>query len=600
MYGFLGKILRVDLTAGTVREEPVSESLARKYIGGRGLGTKYYTDEVAKDADVFSPDNKLILMTGPLTGTFATSAGRLMWISKAPLTGTIGCANSGGQFGPELKYAGFDGVIFEGKSKKPVYLYVHDGKGELRPAEDLWGKTVFETTDLLIAATDPDAKVSCIGPAGEKGVLYATIMNDKHRAAGRGGLGAVMGSKNLKAVVARGTGGIKVADKAGFLAACTDARQKLKDNPVTGGGLGAYGTEILVNIINSSGGLPLRNARDGAYYDDADDISGETLAEKYLVRNKGCFGCSMACGRVTKIKEGPFKSAGEGPEYEAAWALGASCGINDLEAICNANFLCNEYGMDPITMGATFACAMELFDKGLIKPEEMGGNLVFGNAASIVEFAKKTALREGFGDKLAQGSYRLAESYGAPELSMSVKKQEMPAYDGRGLQGMGLEYATSNRGGCHVRGYLVSPEILGIPVKLDPLVTDGKANMLKIFQDLTAVVDSAGLCLFTTFGIGLAEIGAMLRTATGWDLSDDDLMKAGDRIWNTEKLFNLAQGFSKKDDTLPPRILTEPMPSGPAKGKVCELDVMLPEYYQLRGWDAEGVPTKEKLSELGL
>jgi aldehyde:ferredoxin oxidoreductase len=600
MYGFLGKILRVDLTNGTVKEEPVSESLAKKYIGGRGLGTKYYTDEVAKDVDVFSPENKLILMTGPLTGTFATSAGRLMWITKAPLTGTIGCSNSGGQFGPELKYAGYDGIIFEGKSEKPVYLYVRDGKAELRSAEDLWGKTVYETTDLLIEATDPDAKVSCIGPAGEKGVLYATIMNEKHRAAGRGGLGAVMGSKNLKAVVARGTGGIKVADKAGFLAACTDARQKLKDNPVTGAGLGAYGTEILVNIINSSGGLPLRNWRDGAYYNDADDISGETLADKYLVRNKGCFACSIACGRVTKIKDGPFKSAGEGPEYEAAWALGASCGINDLEAVCNANFLCNEYGMDPITMGSTFACAMELFDKGLITSDEMGGSLVFGDAASIVDFAKKTALREGFGDKLAMGSYRLADGYGAPELSMSVKKQEMPAYDGRSLQGMGLEYATSNRGGCHVRGYLTSPEILGIPVKLDPLVTDGKANMLKIFQDLTAVVDASGLCLFTTFGIGLTEIGDMLRTCTGWDLSDDEIMKAGDRIWNLEKLFNMSQGFTKKDDTLPPRLLNEPLPEGPAKGKVCELDVMLPEYYQLRGWDAEGVPTSDKLTELGL
>lgn len=600
MYGFLGKILRVDLTKGEIREEPVGESLVKKYIGGRGLGTKIYVDEVAKDTDALSPENKLILMTGPLTGTFATSSGRLMYISKAPLTGTIGCANSGGYFGPELKYAGYDGVIFEGKSEKPVYLYVRDGKAELRSAENLWGKSVLETTDLLIEATDPDAKVSCIGPAGEKGVLYATIMNDKHRAAGRGGLGAVMGSKKLKAVVVRGTGGIKVADKAGFLAACTDARQKLKDHPVTGGGLGAYGTEILVNIVNSSGGLPLRNWRDGAYYEDADDISGETLAEKYLVRNKGCFGCSMACGRVTKIKEGPFKSAGEGPEYEAAWAMGASCGINDLEAVCNANFICNEYGMDPITLGSTIACAMELFDKGLITADEIGGSLVFGNAANLVEFARKTALREGFGDKLALGSYRLAESYGAPELSMSVKKQEMPAYDGRSLQGMGLEYATSNRGGCHVRGYLTSPELLGLPVKLDPLVTEGKANMLKIFQDLTAAIDSMGMCLFTVFGIGLPEIGAMLRTCTGWDLSDDEIMKTGDRIWNLEKLFNLSQGFSKKDDTLPPRLLTVPLPAGPAKGKVCELDVMLPEYYQLRGWDAEGVPTGDKLAELGL
>lgn len=600
MYGFLGKILRVDLTSGTIKEEALSESLVKKYLGGRGLGTKIYMDEVAKDTDVYSPDNKLILLTGPLTGTLATSAGRLMWITKAPLTGTIGCSNSGGEFGPELKYAGYDGIIFEGKAEKPVYLYVNDGKAELRPADDLWGKTVYETTDAVVAATDPDAKVCCIGPAGENRVLYAAIMNEKHRAAGRGGLGAVMGSKNLKAVATRGTGGIKVADPKGFLEACTNARNIIKENPVTGTGLGAYGTEILVNIINSSGGLPKDNWRDGAVDPQADEISGETLAEKYLVRKKGCFACSMACGRVTKIKDGPYKSAGEGPEYEAAWALGSSCGIHDLAAVCKVNFLCNEYGMDPITLGSTFACAMELFDRGLVTLEEMGGNLVFGNTESIVEFALKTANREGFGDKLAEGSYRLAESYGAPELSMSVKKQEMPAYDGRSLQGMGLEYATSNRGGCHVRGYLTSPEILGIPLKMDPLVTEGKAAILKVFQDLTAVVDSIGICLFTTFGIGLAEIGNMLRTCTGWDLTDDEIMAAGDRIWNLEKLYNMGQGFTKKDDTLPPRLLHEPLPEGPAKGKVCELDVMLPEYYKLRGWDDQGVPTKEKLTQLGL
>ena len=308
----------------------------------------------------------------------------------------------------------------------------------------------------------------------------------------------------------------------------------------------------------------------------------------------------MACGRVTKIKDGPYKSAGEGPEYEAAWALGSSCGIHDLAAVCRVNFLCNEYGMDPITLGSTFACAMEMFDKGILTKEEMGGNLAFGNADSIVEFATKTALREGFGDKLAEGSYRLAESYGAPELSMSVKKQEMPAYDGRSLQGMGLEYATSNRGGCHVRGYLTSPEILGIPVKLDPLVTEGKAGMLKIFQDLTAVVDSVGICLFTTFGIGLPEIAAMLRTATGWDMTDEEVLAAGDRIWNMEKLYNLSQGFTRGDDTLPPRLLKEPLPEGPAKGSVCRLEDMLEEYYQLRGWDAASVPTTEKLAELGL
>lgn len=600
MNGFAGKLLRVNLTSGMITEEMLNESLAKKYIGGRGLGTKIYMDETDKDTDVFSPENKLILMTGPLTGTLATSAGRFMYITKAPLTGTICCSNSGGEFGPELKYAGYDGIIIEGKSEKPVYLYINNDKKELRSAEDVWGKTVYETTDMLINATHADAKVSCIGPAGEKGVLFATIMNEKHRAAGRGGLGAVMGSKNLKAVVVRGTGGVKVADNAGFFKACADARATLKANPVTGAGLGAYGTEILVNILNSSGGLPVRNWRDGAIFDQADDISGETLAEKYLVRNKGCFSCSMACGRVVKIKDGPFKSEGEGPEYEAGWAFGASCGINDLAAVCKANFLCNEYGMDPITMGSTLACAMELVDNGLLSKEELGGNLQFGNAASIVEFTLKTAVREGFGDKLALGSYRMAESYGAPELSMTVKKQEMPAYDARNQQGMGLEYATSNRGACHVRGYMTSPEILGIPTKVDPLITEGKPALLKLFQDLTAVVDSAGICLFTTFGIGLAEIAAMLRTCTGWNMTDEEWLQAGDRIWNLEKLYNLEQGFSKKDDTLPPRLLNEPLPDGPAKGRVCELGVMLPEYYEVRGWNEEGIPTKEKLTELGL
>ena len=600
MYGMSGKLLRVNLTDGTIKTEAIPADLAEKYIGGRGLGTKYYVDEVPAGVDALSPENKLIMMTGPLTGTFATSAGRYMCISKAPLTGTIGCSNSGGHFGAELKYAGFDGIIFEGKSPEPVYLYIKNGQASLKPADKLWGKTVFETTDMLNERHGEDAKVACIGPAGENGVLYAAIMNDKNRAAGRGGLGAVMGSKNLKAVVVRGTGGVKVADNDAFLAAAINARRILRAHPVTGTGLGAYGTEILVNIVNSVGALPVNNWRDGAVDDDAEAISGEALVDQYLVRNKGCFGCTIACGRVTKIPDGPYKSFGEGPEYEAAWALGSSCGIHDLAAICKVNFLCNEYGLDPITLGATYACAMELFDKGLITKEEIGGNLAFGDAESIVEFTKKTVFKEGFGARLAEGSYRLAESVGHPELSMTVKKQEMPAYDGRGAQGMGLCYATSNRGGCHVRGYMTAPEILGIPTKLDPLVTEGKAAMLKILQDLTAVVDSAGLCLFTIFGMGLPEIGAQLRPATGFNYTDDEILATGDRIWNMEKLYNLAEGFSKKDDTLPPRLLTEPLPKGPAKGKVCELDTMLPEYYKLRGWTPEGIPTPEKLAELGL
>lgn len=598
MNGYTGKILRVNLEKKTIVKEPLNKKAAEDYVGARGLGTKYFCDEVDPKVDPLGPDNKLIFMTGPLTGTAASCSGRYEVVAKAPLTGTIGAANSGGHFGPELKYAGYDGIIFEGVSDTPVYLYINDDKVELRDASQLWGKTVFETTDELNKTCGASCRVACIGPTGENLCLYAGVMNDKHRAAGRGGLGAVMGSKKLKAVVVKGTGSIGVARPEGFMDAIINARNVLKAHPVTGEGLAAYGTEILVNIINESGALPLRNGRDGAVYADADNISGETLADKYLVRNKGCFGCCIGCGRVVRIPDGPFKSFGEGPEYEAGWSFGADCGIDDLEAVCKANFICNEYGFDPITLGATIACAMELFEAGYLTEEETGMPIRFGDAHTMVKLAEMTAKNEGFGKELAQGSYRLAEKCGHPELSMTVKKQEMPAYDGRSLQGIGLEYATSNRGGCHVRGYMTSPEVLGLPSKMDPLVTEGKAGMLKVFQDLTALIDSVGICLFTSFAIGLPEIAAQYREAVGSDESDADILLKGERVWNLEKRFNIAAGVEK--DTLPPRLLREELPEGPAKGKVSELHTMLKEYYQLRGWDAEGIPTDDKVKELGL
>lgn len=600
MFGFTGKLLRVNLTDKTIKKENLNLKDAREYLGSRGLGTKIMMDEVDPKVDPFSPENKLIFMTGPLTGTLATSAGRYEVVAKAPLTGTIGASNSGGHFGPELKYAGYDGIIFEGKSDEPVYLYINDDQVELRSAEHLWGKTVFETTDALLEEVGEDAKIACIGPGGEKLVLFATVMNDKHRAAGRSGLGAVMGSKNLKAVTVYGTNSVQVAKPKEFFEICKKSRKMLKDHPVTGEGLPTYGTQILVNILNQSGGLPTRNWRDGGIFEHAEDTSGEALTEKYLVKNKGCFGCNIGCGRITKISDGEFQSFGEGPEYEAGWSYGANCGVKNLEAISKANFICNELGIDPITMGATIACAMEMYGNGIISKEELGRDLFFGDDEGIVELTRQTGLKEGFGEKLSLGSYRMAKLYGHPELSMSVKKQEMPAYDGRALQGMGLEYATSNRGGCHVRGYLTSPEILGIPAKLDPLTTEDKASWLKTFQDLTAVIDSAGICLFTTFALGLPEIAEMIRTGIGLEYTDEEILQMGERIWNLEKLFNLKAGFTKEDDTLPDRLLKEPMPKGPAKGLVTNLDVMLKEYYEIRGWDKESVPTEEKLAELEL
>lgn len=595
---WMGTILRVDLTEGVIAREPLDMKAADEYVGARGLGTKYYCDEVDPNVDPFSPENKIIFMTGPLTGTVAPSAGRYNVVTKAPLTGTIGAANSGGHFGPELKYAGFDGIIFEGKADHPVYLYINDDDVELRDASDLWGKDVHETTDILNDRLGEQFRIATIAGTAERGCLYATIMNDKNRAAGRGGLGAVMGSKNLKAIAVRGTGGVTVKRPKAFLDAVANARATLAGHPVSGEGLGAYGTQILVNIINESGALPLRNGRDGSVYELADDTSGERLAERYLMHNKGCFGCAIACGRIVKIAEGKNKSFGEGPEYEAGWSFGADCGINDLEAICHANFLCNQYSLDPITLGSTIACVMELFEMGAIPESDIGFPVRFGDEDALIKLVEMTCEGEGFGAMVAQGSYRLAEHYGHPELSMSVKKQEMPAYDARAVQGMALEYATSNRGGCHVRGYLISPEVLGVPVKTDPLTTEGKAPLLKTFQDLTALVDSTGMCLFTTFGIGLPEIAAMYREAVGSDESDEDILLKGERIWNIEKMFNIAAGVEK--DTLPPRLLREALPSGPAKGKVAQLYDMLGEYYEVRGWDAEGVPTPEQLEKLGL
>jgi aldehyde:ferredoxin oxidoreductase len=600
MFAWMGQILRIDLSSGKVSKERLDMAMLRDYIGARGLGSKIFADEVAPNVDPLAPENKVIFMTGPLTGTLATSGGRYNVITKGPLNGTIAASNSGGTFGPELKFAGYDGIIIEGKSEKPVYLWVNDEQVEIRSAEEVWGKNVIDTTDMLKAATDEEAKVACIGPAGENLVKFAGIMNEYNRAAGRSGVGAVLGSKKLKAVVVRGTGGIKVARPDLFMETVTDARNKLRNHPVTGQGLAAYGTNILVNILNAHGGLPVNNFSEAAIFADAEKISGEYQAEKYLVRNKGCFGCTIGCGRVSRISKGKFKGSGEGPEYEATWAFGSNLGINNFEAISKANYLCNELGMDPITMGGTLSCAVEMYQKNIIPYTDVEVPLAWADGDMLVEMVKKTAYREGFGNELAEGSYRLAEKYGHPELSMTAKKQELPAYDPRGQQGIGLEYATSNRGGCHVRGYMTSPEILGIPEKVDPDTTEGKPGLLKIFQDLTALCDSSGICLFTTFAIGLPEIAQQIRTATGIDLSDEEFLLAGERIWNLERLFNLQAGFSKKDDTLPPRLLQEPMKDGPHKGRVLELDKMLPEYYKLRGWDDEGIPGEEKKSQLGL
>lgn len=599
MYGYNGKVLRINLTDKTYELEKLDESIAKKFIGARGLGVKTLFDEVDPKVEPLSPENKFIIAAGPLTGTAMPTSGRYMVVTKAPLTGTIGIANSGGKWGAELKNAGYDMIIVEGKADSPVYVNIFDDKVEIRGAKHLWGKISSETTETLLDETDKKAKVLCIGPAGEKLSLMAAVMNDIDRAAGRGGVGAVMGSKNLKAIVVRGTQKVKIYDEEEAKRVSLEKIKILREDPVAGQGLPTYGSAILVNIINENGIHPIRNFQK-SYTDEADKISGETLTEKYLVRKNPCYRCPIACGRWIKLEDGTECG---GPEYETLWSFGSDCDVYDLDAINRANMLCNEYGIDTISTGATIAAAMELYEKGYIKDEDIekdGLSLNWGDSEAVIGWTKKIGLREGFGDKMANGSYRLCDSYGVPELSMSVKKQELPAYDPRGVQGHGITYAVNNRGGCHIKGYMINPEILGYPEKLDRFSLEGKAAYAKVFHDLTAVIDSLGVCVFTTFGLGAKDYVDMYNAAVG-ELHDvDSMMLAGDRIWTLEKLFNLEAGIDSIHDTLPRRLLEEPVPEGPSKGHVHHLDELLPEYYEVRGWDNKGIPTKETLEKLDL
>jgi len=611
-----GKILRVNLTAGTVQSEPLNMQWAKEYLGSRGLGSKYLISEINPKVDPLSPENKIIWATGPLTGTMASTGGRYTVITKGPLTGAIACSNSGGYWGAELKMAGWDMVIFEGKSAKPVYLYINDDHVELRDASDLWGQSVWKTEEKLKQMhQDPLLRVSSIGKSGETGVLYAAVVNDLHRAAGRSGVGTVMGSKNLKAVAVRGTKGVgNVRDPKAFMAATQAAKKVLSDNAVTGQGLPTYGTQVLMNVINEVGALPTRNHRD-VQFEGAKDISAEAMAtprktdgKKHLVTNQACFGCTIACGRISKIDESHFSvqnkpeywGASGGLEYEAAWALGAANGVNDLEALQYANLICNEQGMDPISFGATVGAAMELYEMGVLTKEQIGIEAPFGSAKALCELADMTANGVGFGKELGLGSKRLCEKYGHPDLSMSVKGQEFPAYDGRVIQGIGLNYATSNRGACHLRGYTIASEVLGIPVKTEPTESEGKPELVKAFQDATAAFDAAGVCIFTSFAWTLADVAPQVQAACGEEFTMEHLNHIGERIWNMEREFNNAAGFTAKDDTLPKRLLTEAAKTGPGKGVVSKLPEMLPKYYAARGWDKEGRPTAETKKRLGL
>ena len=615
--GWTKKILRVNLIEGTVEAEPLNMEWAQDYLGQRGLATRYLVEEIDPKCDALGPDNKLIMTTGPLTGTCASTGGRYSVVTKSPLTGAVACSNSGGFIGAELKNAGWDMIIFEGKAPSPVYLYVENEDARLVPAGDLWGKSVWDTDVALHAKhNDPQLRIACVGRSAEAGCLYSAIINDLHRAAGRSGVGTVMASKNLKAVAVRGTRGVSgIKDPMRFLKVTSEQKKVLAENAVTGQGLPAMGTQVLMNVINEVGAMPTRNMKE-VRFEGAHKISAEAMQEPRasdgkpnLTTNAACFGCTIACGRISTVDKGHFtvKNKPEywgnsgGLEYEAAWALGSDTGVDDLDCLTYVNFLCNEDGMDPISFGATVAAAMELYENGVIDKETTGGiELQFGSSEALARVTELTARGEGFGRDLGLGSKRLCEKYGRPDLSMTVKGQEFPAYDPRGIQGMGLTYATANRGACHLRSYTVASEILGIPEKTDPLVTEGKPALVKAFQDATAAVDSSGLCVFITFAWTLENIAPQIDAACEGEWSAERLAEVGERIWNLERDFNNRAGLGKADDTLPPRLLQEGANVGPAEGKTSGLADMLPEYYELRGWAPDGTLTTQTRDRFGL
>jgi aldehyde:ferredoxin oxidoreductase len=607
MYGWHGKILRINLSTGKVKEEKVNDKIAQDYIGGRGWAIRYLYDEVDARVDPLSPENKIIFATGPLTATPAPTGNRYMVVTKSPLTGALTNSNSGGNFPTYMKRTGYDLFIIEGKAEKPVYVWVNENRVEIRPAEHLWGKNVPETTQALNQETMTKAKVACIGPAGEKLVLFASIMNDAHRAAGRSGVGAVMGSKNLKAVVVYGKNNPSLAHPEKMDKISKIAYGEITDAVKAGATLNLYGTSHVPPVTNEMGMLPTLNFQTGVF-EGIKGLDPEILRQKYLVRAKACYRCPLVCGRGTKVDEPKYKGEGEGPEYETIASIGSACGVDNYAALIKLNYMCNELGLDTISAGITLACAMEMYEKGLIPETDIGRSLKFGDVEAMMELIEKMANREGFGDKLADGSYRLADSYGYPEYSITARKQEFPGYDPRGSKGMGLLYATSNKGASHMSGDLAYPEVFGVPKKIDPLAIEDKPKLLMRWEDTAVLVDSTGVCMFVSIRylfdadvmLWPTRLTQFMNYATGADFTEEKFLRAGERVFNLERMFLLKAGFTAADDTLPKRMLEEPLPEGPAKGHVVELDAMLPLFYQLRGWDEKGVPTSEKLAELGL
>jgi len=593
MKGLNNKILEVNLKHEKFTDSPISEKILEDFIGGRGLGVKLLSIKLPANLDPLDPKNLLIFSTGPFGGTIVPTNGRFSLVTKSPLTNGIFYSNSGGSFGVFMKKCGYDGILLKGALKDPAYILIEGGKEPIiREASKLWGLNTEDTLNQLKGIEGNNIHVLMIGPAGENLVKIASIMNDAYRAFGRGGVGAVMGSKNLKAIVIKG-GSIKfeVHNQELLKKYVKVAQDKIKVVPITRSSLPKFGTSALVNVINILGMFPINNFQKG-YDERAAQVSGEEINKRLTQEQEGCYTCPIRCGRLTKAGE----MNGKGPEYESVWALGPNLGIYDLISITQANYLCNKYGIDTISCGVSISCAMELQEKGLLNDH----SLKFGNSLVLKELISKIAEKNGIGAKIGEGARSLANQYNHEEVAMHVKGLELPAYDPRGVFGHALGYATSNRGGCHLTGYMASLEIFAAPKKIDRFTTAGKPDLLVLKQNQKAIEDSLVICAFAGWALGLDYYARFLKAITGIEYDVIKLLEIGERIYNLERIFNIREGFKRKDDNLPPRFINEPLKEGYSKDHVVPLEKMLEQYYYVREWDINGIPKPKLLERLGI
>jgi aldehyde:ferredoxin oxidoreductase len=603
MNGWFGRCLRVNLTEGKHKIEELKPEFLEKFLGGRGLGVKFYADEVSPQTDPLSPDNKLIFSSGPLVGTGAVTGASCNVVTKSALSGTIACAKMRGHFGAEMKYAGFDMIIVEGKAESPVILSIMDDKIRLVPALEYWGRSTSETEDRFKAGLDDqwiarETFLVTIGPAGEQLLPIANIVNDRFLSVGGAGIGAVMGSKNLKAVAVKGQHSLEVADGNRFVQVVNTMINKLNSAPLTSQSMTQWGTAFLVGLCYPKKILPNNNFLQASV--SLKHLGTDALESAFALRSRGCFACPVACIKKTEMKHQAYEGKGMVPTYLAIGSLGLNCGIRDLSTIGTASMLCAEMGLDPVAAGGTLATAMELVEKKVTTTDELKMDLQFGNDKGVLEALQLISTKKGHAKRMGQGAKALAESFERPDIFMGVKGMSMAPFDPRAIQGMGLHFATCNYGPHHLYGYTFIDELLNVNENVEPSATEGKPALTKLYQDTTAVMDSLGLCNWPLMGLKFKNFVPLVNSCLGTKHTAEDLLFIGERVWNAERLFNIKAGIDGSHDVLPARFTEEPLSGGNGEGQVSLVKEMLPEYYSLRGWSGQGEPLPETLKTLGL